>query len=234
MTAIPPKGARRGVAERIAEQLKAAIVKGRFRPGDALPSERDLAEKYDVNRSSVREAVRRLEAWGLVQVRHGGATRVTDYLLSAGMEMLPSLVEVGGKVDPDILRDLHDIRGMLLGWCAERAAQLADAASLARLDELARGMADPRAKSEKLQELDYDFFEELVRISGNRILLLVSNVVRDVYLKGRARFAPLYAKGVFDPSHHQRAVEAIRVRDGRAAGEAMRAHAATALKTVEA
>jgi GntR family transcriptional regulator, transcriptional repressor for pyruvate dehydrogenase complex len=234
MTAIPPKGARRGVAERIAEQLKAAIVKGRFRPGDALPSERDLAEKYDVNRSSVREAVRRLEAWGLVQVRHGGATRVTDYLLNAGMEMLPSLIEVGGKVDPDILRDLHDIRGMLLGWCAERAAQQADAASLARLDELARGMADPKAKPEKLQELDYDFFEELVRISGNRILLLVSNVVRDVYLKGRERFAPLYARGVFDASHHQRAVEAIRVRDGRTAGEAMRAHAATALKTVEA
>jgi DNA-binding FadR family transcriptional regulator len=122
---------------------------------------------------------------------------------------------------------------MLLGWCAERAAVLADPSSLHRLEELARGMADPKAKPATLQELDYDFFEALVRISGNRILLLVSNVVRDIYLRGKDRFAALYAKGVFDPSHHRRAVEAIRARDPRAAGEAMRAHAASALKTVE-
>lgn len=233
MTALPKSPARRGVAERIAESLKGAIVKGRLRPGDALPSERELAEKYDVNRSSVREAVRRLEAWGLVQVRHGGATRVTDYLLSAGMDLLPALVAVGGKVDPAILRDLHDIRAMLLGWCAERAALQADPSSLHRLEELARGMADPRAKPAALQELDYDFFEELVRISGNRILLLVSNVVREVYLRGKDRFAAMYQKGVFEPAHHRRAVEAIRSRDARAAGEAMRAHARTALHTVE-
>jgi DNA-binding FadR family transcriptional regulator len=233
MTAIPKTAGKKGVAERIAESLKGAIVKGRLRPGDALPSERELAEKFDVNRSSVREAVRRLEAWGLVQVRHGGATRVTDFLLNAGMDMLPSLIELGGKADPVILRDLHDIRGMLLGWCAERAAVLADPSSLHRLEELARGMADPKAKPATLQELDYDFFEALVRISGNRILLLVSNVVRDIYLRGKDRFAALYAKGVFDPSHHRRAVEAIRARDPRAAGEAMRAHAASALKTVE-
>lgn len=232
MTAIPKTAGKKGVAERIAESLKGAIVKGRLRPGDALPSERELAEKYDVNRSSVREAVRRLEAWGLVQVRHGGATRVTDFLLSAGMDMLPSLVEVGAKVDPIILRDLHDIRAMLLGWCAERAALQADPSSLQRLEELARGMADPKARPATLQELDYEFFEELVRISGNRILLLVSNVVRDVYLRGKERFAALYARGVFDPVHHRRAVEAIRSRDARAAGDAMRAHAATALRTV--
>lgn len=225
--------ARRGVAERLAESLKGAIVKGRLRPGDALPSERDLAEKYAVNRSSVREAVRRLEAWGLVQVRHGGATRVTDYLLSAGMGLLPSLVEVGSKVDPDVLKDLHDIRGMLMGWCAERAAQSADPASVARLDELARGMADPRARPAALQELDWEFYEELVRISGNRLLLLLSHVVRDIYLRGKDRFASLYAKGVFDPSHHRRAVEAIRARDPAAAREALRAHAASAQKTVE-
>src|SRR5438046_248644 len=101
------------VAERIADTLKTAIVKGRLKPGEALPSERDLAEKYSVNRSSIREAVKRLQAWGLVQVRHGGATRVRDFLMNAGVDVLPMLVEVG-KVEPGILRDLHEIRSILL------------------------------------------------------------------------------------------------------------------------
>jgi GntR family transcriptional repressor for pyruvate dehydrogenase complex len=221
--------ARRGVAERIADTLKQAIVRGRFQPGEALPSERELAEKYEVNRSSIREAVKRLQGWGLVQVRHGGATRVTDFLLSASVDLIPTLVEVG-KVEPGILRDLHEIRGMLLGWCAERAAALADANSLSHLETLVRAMEDPKAKAAALQALDYDFFDALVKISGNRLLALFSNLVREVYMKSPGRFLALYGKDVFDPSHHRRALEAIRVRDSRAAGEAMRAHAATALE----
>lgn len=95
-------------------------------------------------------------------------------------------------------------------------------------------MAEPATKPRELQELDYDFFEELVSISGNRLLGLLSNVVRDIYLRGRDRFSGMYAREVFDARHHQRAVQAIRARDPRAAAEAMRAHAATALATLEA
>lgn len=221
------------IADKIADKLRAAIVGGRLRPGDALPSERELAEQYDVNRSSIREAVARLETWGLVKIRHGGATRVTDFLLGAGLDLLPHLVEVGGRVDPQILEDLHGIRGMLLGWCAETAARKANAADVETLEALVAQLADPKAKPAALQVLDYDFYQELVRISGNRVLGLFSNVVRDVYLKGRDRFVALYARDVFDATHHRAAVAAIRARDGAKAGAAMRAHAATALSTLE-
>jgi DNA-binding FadR family transcriptional regulator len=222
-----PGGA--GVANRLAASLRRAILDGRLRPGDTLPSERDLATEHDVNRSSVREAMKQLEGWGLVKIRHGGATRVTDFLLSAGVELLPFLVEVEGPVDPSILRELHEIRAMLLGWCAEQAARKADPASIARLDALARRLHESRTRPAEAQELDYDFFEALVQISGNRPLLLFSNVVREVYLRGRQRFLGLYAKDVFDPGHHRRAVDAIRRRDPAAASAAMRAHAETAI-----
>lgn len=224
--------ARQKVAERIAGSLRRAIVEGRFQPGDPLPSERDLADEYEVNRSSIREAMRRLEAWGLVKIRHGGATRVSDFFLSAGMDLVPYLVEVGAKVEPGILRDIHELRSMILGWCAEQAALRADPASTARLDELARRLSDPRAKPAVLQELDYDFFQALVAVSGNRILALVANLVREVYSKGKAHFAAMYARDVFDGAYHRKAVEAIRARDPAAAGAAMRAHAASALATL--
>ena len=218
-----------GVADRLATTLRKSILVGRLRPGDPLPSERELANRFEVNRSSVREAMKRLEGWGQVKIRHGGATRVSDFLLSAGLDLLPFLVEVEGQVDPSVLRELHEIRAMLLGWCAEQAALKADPASIARLDTLARKLSDGRAHPSEAQELDYDFFEALVQITGNRPLLLFSNVVREVYLRGRERFLDLYSREAFDPRHHQRAVEAIRRRDPVAAGAAMRAHAQMAL-----
>lgn len=224
---------RLSVAETVAAALRAAIFQGRLRPGDSLPSERELATQYEVNRSSIREAMTRLEAWGLVNIRHGGATRVRDFLLSASLDLLPSWVHEGSRVEPGILRDLHELRALLLGWCAEQAARKADAASIARLDALARRLAEPRAAVATIQELDYDFFLELARIAGNRLLLLFANLVQKVYLADRERFAALFAPGIFDPTHHARAVEAIRRRDEAGAGAAMRAHANTALETLE-
>ena len=225
---------RRKVAEQIADALKHAIVGGQFKPGQALPSERELANQYEVNRSSIREALLRLEAWGLIKIKQGGATRVRDFLLSAGLEMLPHLFDVGGDVLPDVLRDVHEIRAMLLGWCAEQAAQKADASSVARLEMLVQQMSEPRVKAADAQELDYAFFEELVRISGNRLLTLLANVIRDLYMRGRDHFLPMYAKGVFSAEHHHDAVAAIRARNPVAAAAAMRAHAQSALKTVGA
>jgi DNA-binding FadR family transcriptional regulator len=224
--------ARRSVAERIATTLRASIVKGRLAPGDALPSERELAEKYEVNRSSVREAMKRLEAWGLVKIRQGGATRVAD-LLDAGFHLVPSLIEAGGEVGEAVLRDIHEIRGLLLGWSAEQAATKADEAALERLDELARRLAEPRARPERLQELDYDFFQELLHATGNQLLSLFARVVREVYFKGAERFVGLYRADVFDPAHHRRAVAAMRAHDPSDAGDAMRAHAASALRLLE-
>lgn len=155
-----------------------------------------------------------------------------DFLLGAGLEVLPALVELG-RVDPGILRELHELRGMLLGWCAERAAVLADEDAVARLSAIVDELESPKAKPQAVQVLDYDFFEALVQLTGNRLLVVFSNLVRDVYLRSPDRFLGLYRKGVFDPSLHRKAVNAIRAKNARAAGDAMRAHAATALNAEE-
>ncbi len=226
-----PQTKQRKIGEEIAENLREAIVEGQIRPGEALPSERELAQTLEVNRSSVREAILRLEAWGLVEIRQGGSTRVRDYLVSAGLGLLPHLFSVGKRIDPGLLRDLHEIRAMLFGWCAERAAVHADAAAVQRLETIAQSLSSSSVRT--LQELDYDFFDELVRITGNRVLSLLSNVVRDIYMKERERFAAMYRPGVFDPSHHRRTVEAIRLHDPATASAEMRAHALSALATLE-
>jgi GntR family transcriptional regulator, transcriptional repressor for pyruvate dehydrogenase complex len=229
-----PPARRRRVVEQVATSLREAIVGGRLSPGDPLPSERELASKFEVNRSSVREALHRLEAWGLVEIRHGGATRVRDFLVNAGLQVLPFVVESpGGRLDPQVLQDVHEIRAMLLGWCGEQAALKADAAAVERLRRLAAALEAPGVKAATLQKLDYDFFEELVKITGNRMLAFFANVVREIYLKNAARFEAMYRPGVFDPGHHRRAVLAIHARNAAKAGAAMRAHAESALSALE-
>lgn len=220
---------KKSVAERIATTLRTAIVRGRFQPGDALPSERVLAERYDVNRSSIREAMKRLEGWGLVTIRHGGATRVTEFLMNAGLSVLPELLAAGGELSASVSADLHELRGLLLGWSAEQAASRADPASVARLDELAKKLSRPRLPAAEAQALDYDFFEQLVLVTGNQLLVLFTKVVRDIYFRAPEQFLPMYRPDVFQPEHHRRAVAAIRAHDAKAAGDAMRAHAATAV-----
>ncbi len=228
-------GARRArskVAERIASTLRKAIIGGRLRPGEKLPSERELAGRYAVNRSSIREAMKQLEAWGLVKIRQGGATRVSELFLQGSSELLPQLLELGAKVDPKILKDLHEIRARLLGWCAEQAALKADASSVERLDAVVKELAASKADRRALQELDYAFFEQLVAITGNRLLQLLGSVVKQVYLRQGLNFEALYAPKVFDVQYHQKTVAAIRARDPEAAGQQMRLHALTAMLTV--
>ena len=216
------------VADQLAERVRGAILGGSYKPGQALPSERDLAEQFAVNRSTVREALQRLEAWGLIELRHGGATRVRDFLVEAGFQLLPYLVAPGGQADPELLADLLELRVMLLGWTARRAAEQGGTRGLAALDAALEGLRAART-AELLQEQDFAFFLAIVERTGNRVLGLLANGIQAVYLENRALFALLYDPTTFDLTLHEAARSAIVAGDGDAAAAAMERAARAAL-----
>ena len=216
------------IAEQVAGTLRDAILGGDFNPGDTLPSERDLATEFQVNRSSVREAIHRLEAWGLVEVRQGGGTRVRDFLASAGLQLLPWLLAPGGALDPKMLTDLLELRVALLGWTAARAAERRSDADLAVLEEcLARLEAAP---SPRLRgDADWDFFEVQVGMSGNSVLALLANAMRLVYEQNPGLFAMVYSVPDYDTSVHRRALAAIVAGEPSSAASAMEDHGRSVL-----
>lgn len=215
------------VAEQIAQSIREAILGGSFDPGQSLPSERDLAAQFAVNRSSVREAMLRLEAQGLVEVRHGGGTRVTDFLTTAGLSILPFLIAPGGRLDPEMVRDLMDLRRTLLGFTGARAAVRATAEQCDHLAQLVDDI-DANVEPAAVQDLDFAFFEALVTLSGNRVLSLLVNGIKRVYDTNRALFVGLYL-GDFDTTSHRATIAALRAGDADAAEEAMEAYGAAAL-----
>lgn len=210
------------VADQVAEAVRQAILGGAYRPGDALPPERDLAEQFGVGRSSVREAVHRLEAWGLVEMRHGAGTHVTDFLTTAGLSLLPWLLAPAGRLDPGMLRDLLEIRAALLGFTASLAARRA---TPAQIEGLERALERVRAAEtlSALQDADYAFYNGLVDAAGNRVLRLLATAIGRVYAANRETFAGIYAVP-FDTTPHRGAIQAIRAGDADAAREAMQAY----------
>ena len=220
------------VSDAVARTIRDAIVRGRYRPGDRLPAERVLAEQFDVNRSTVREAVHRIEAWGLVEVRHGGGTRVVDFLSTAGLQLLPFLIAPGGRLDPRLLRDLLDLRAELLAWTAARAAKNTSAAGVGALERLLDAL-EAADSADRIQELDYGFFQLMVQISGNKVLEMVANAMERVYLENRQLFAALYQHGPMDTQHHRAALAAIREGKSQAARAAMFAYGESAIDKLE-
>jgi GntR family transcriptional repressor for pyruvate dehydrogenase complex len=114
---------RRLVSEAVFDSLLADILGGRLAPGEALPGERALSEAFAVNRHAVREALKRLQQAGLVTVAHGGATRVTDWRRTAGLDLLISLAAAGPS--PELIRAIVEMRAAIgtdvARLCAERA-----------------------------------------------------------------------------------------------------------------
>ncbi len=110
------------VSTAVYDALRADVLGGRLVTGDAIPSERTLSEHFAVNRHAVREAVKRLQQAGLVQVAHGGATRVRDWRATGGLELLADLPASG---DPDAVRAGYELRACLAAEVAARAADRA-------------------------------------------------------------------------------------------------------------
>jgi DNA-binding FadR family transcriptional regulator len=125
--------ARSAVSDDIYRQLRDAIITGALAPGAALAGERSLAEQFAVNRHAVREAMRRLEQARLVEVSHGGSTRVLDWRTSAGLELLSELGTAGDLAAPTMLRSVVEMR-LAVGVDAARLAAVRVSAAAA--DEL--------------------------------------------------------------------------------------------------
>ena len=108
----------RRLSDDMVERIETLILEGSLRPGERLPAERALAEDFGVSRPSLREAIQKLVARGLLISRHGGGTFVSDSLGSSFRDPMLELLEN----NPEAQRDLIEFRHTLEGACAYYAA----------------------------------------------------------------------------------------------------------------
>lgn len=204
---------RTSLSAAVYEALAAEILEGRLQAGDALPAERALAERFEVNRHAVREALKRLEQAGLVRVSQGGATRVRDWRHDGGLDLLTQLGALG-EPDGELLRSALEMR-LCIGVdaarrCAERAPAPVVAAIEAHVASLDAGDAQGQLA---------DRYEELWRLvvhgAGNLAYRLALNslVAESSGLRLRERSAGEAA----NPAAQRALADAIAARDPDAA-----------------
>src|SRR4051812_16983393 len=109
---------RQSLPDQAFPHLGAAVLDGRYAPGDRLPPQRTLAADLGVNMASLREGIKRLEQLRLVDVKHGDAMRVQDWRAHSGLDVLAYAV----TVDPALTEALFEARRLLLREAARLAA----------------------------------------------------------------------------------------------------------------
>ncbi len=213
------------IYEEIVRQIKTMIAEGRLKSGDQLPPERDLAEKFLVSRTSVREALRALESLGLVEIRPGEGTFVREVSIESLIQPLALVMVSQREAIGELFEARRLLEPMIAGLAASRATR-DDIQEMERiLDEQAKEVAAGRTGLVQ----DAQFHAALGAASHNRAITRIVNTLID--LLAQSREVSLSTPGRPERSHldHRRLLEAIARRDEIRAQQAMQDH----LETVE-
>src|SRR5262244_857308 len=208
------------IYEAIVRQVKAMIAEGRLKSGDRLPPERDLAEKFVVSRTSVREALRALESLGLIEIRPGEGTFVREVSVESLIEPL-ALVMLSQR---EAIGELFEARQMIEPTLAALAARRATPEELSEMERILEAQAKEVASGRTGLEQDAEFHAAIGAAAHNRAITRIAHAVMD--LLRQSREASLNTPGRPTRSHedHRRLLGAIRARDEAAARQAMIAH----------
>lgn len=208
------------VYEKVAEQIQRMIRDGQLKAGDKLPPERELAEIFQVSRSSLRDAIRTLELMGLVEPRQGEGTVVRDPSAETLVQPL-STVLLGQR---ELVRELLEFREMIEPALAGRAAANGSAEDLAELEDILRRQGEKIERGELAIEEDSEFHYAIARAAKNNVVLKVLDVFMDLLRESRARSLQVAGRLQMSINGHRRVLSAIRRHDVAAAERAMRCH----------
>ncbi len=207
--------------EQIVQQVEESILNGQLKPGDQLPAERDLAQRFGVSRTAVREAVKTLREKGLVEAYSGRGTFVTDGTSQAMRQSLDLLVRVNQQEGS---LHLAELRQVLEPEVAARAATRIDEQLLATMREAVAIMDRNLHYPDAYVEADLDFHLALAEAVGNPIILSLQDSIVGLLREQRRRIFKVDGGPERGQFHHKRILAAVESRDPEAAREAMRAH----------
>jgi GntR family galactonate operon transcriptional repressor len=215
-------------ADAVVDHLIELIVSGVVRPGRLLPVESALCEAFGVSRTVVREAIKSLEAKGLLKVRQGVGTLVSA---QESWNLLdPALLTAIVRHDEryDILDQLIDVRTSLESSMAREAARKATPADIAELRDLMAQLDAAVGEPDLLDDIDVAYHERIMLVSGNQLGRAIVHTVN-----AEARRSPRYV-GHSALKHRQQSnrqhlavLEAIEAGDPDAAASLMAEHIAT-------
>lgn len=215
---------KRKLADDVRERLMGMIESGELRPGDVLPSEREMMEGLGVGRPAIREAMQALERAGLIQIRHGERARVAEPSMGRMIDQMSDSMKHLLVHSAASLENLKDARLTFELEMARRAAERHDPADIARLaqtvDEQEASFGNPVA----FRLLDGRFHREIAALSGNPIWPALSDALFRWLNDFHVDLVSVPGKERLTTAEHRGIIKAIASGDPDAAARAMRDH----------
>jgi len=208
------------VYEEIVVKVKNMIEKGRLVSGDQLPSERELAEVFNVSRSSVREALRSLETQGYLESRQGDGT----YIARKPVESLVNPLATVIFTEKDGQMELFEMRRLIEPQLAFLAAERATPEEIIMLGKALELQEDAFAKGESGTEVDKTFHYILAKAAKNKVILRIIDNIMDLLAESRDKYLQVEGRAEKSLTRHREVLEAIRSGDRVLAAKVMHEH----------
>jgi len=202
--------------EEIVQQLKTRIINREIAPGEKLPAERALAQMLNVNRSTVRAALGKLESMDLVEIRHGEGVYVKDYLESGSLELVKELLFKNNALDINVFKNMMDLREVLVPEMAFCAAQNRTDNDIQKLEHLLS-----KTDEESIGNRDMQLHSIIARASGNVLYVVLLNAFTSHMDDYYALYFSDPENRAITPAFHKDICQAIKEQEAEKAKQIM-------------
>ncbi|HEY5584166.1 MAG TPA: FadR/GntR family transcriptional regulator [Ruminiclostridium sp.] len=217
------------ISDEVFEQMKQNIIHGQWSPGIKIPGELDLVKSFGVSRVSVRAAIHRLVGMGILSIKRGEGTFVSEVLPRDYFNtLLPALL-----IDGASMFEILEFRSMVEIESAKLASRRADEYDVESMSEIIKKMEVSQGDIKKFAAEDLDFHSALAIATHNTVIIKVNEIIYDMLRKTMEEIVGLtgYEGGLF---YHKRILKAIVEKDEKAAGEFMKEHIDVTVNKIKA
>jgi GntR family transcriptional regulator, transcriptional repressor for pyruvate dehydrogenase complex len=211
---------RQSLADRLARRIRGMIQNGSYREGDRLPPIMEMARQFGVGHPTVREALKKLETVGVVEIRHGSGVYVSR---SQDVFVLAS-PDFAGKVTKKLLLDLIQARIPIEMQATALAVRNATQENFDEMRQLLTTAGENLDNDDVLNPINMAFHRQIALASGNTVLAQLRDVLQDLFTEEQRLILGIFGSRSRDHQEHLGIFEALEKRDEALAVERMRTH----------
>lgn len=215
---------RRKLSDEVFDRLERMITSGELKPGDEMPSERVLMERFGVGRPAIREAMQSLAGMGLVNISHGERAKVLKLTAKSIFQQVDLTAKIMLSQSADSLENLKSARIFFERGMAREAAQRASEADIAELKRIIERQRESLGNAEDFISADMQFHTRIAQISGNPIFAAVSEAMLAWLREYHTEMLIWTGKEKFTLVEHEEIVERLAAHNADGAESAVLKH----------
>lgn len=211
---------KQSLSDKLAQRIRAMIRKGDYNQGDRLPPIMEMARRFGVGHPTIREALKKLETMGFVEIRHGSGV----YVSRSEEVLVLASPDYSGEITRKLLLDLIRVRIPLETQSVADAVENGTDEDFAEMRRLLVIAGENLANDDALNETNMAFHRQIAKASGNTVLAQLLDVLHELFANEQRLILGIFGSRERDHQEHLAILEALEMRDETLGVDRMREH----------